>query len=384
MGGLCEELMKFVDLGRQYEAYGPEIREAVLSVLDSGQFILGDAVMEIEDRLARYVGVDHGVGVASGTDGLVLSLRALGAGEESVVVTTPFTFAATAEAIVLAGARPVFVDIEADTFNMDCSRLRDELERMEGAGRVPGGIITVSLYGQCADMDGIGALARSRGLFLIEDACQSFGAAFRGRMSGGFGDAGVTSFFPSKPLGCYGDGGMIFTSDGSLARRLRSLRNHGQERRYIHDAIGMNSRLDAIQAAVLLVKFRYFEQELAARREAAERYGQMIGDPEGIILPEVKDDRTSVFAQYTLRISGGRRDRVRELMENAGIPIAVHYPVPLHLQPAFDYLGYANGDFPVAEAVSQEVLSLPMHAFISIEEQERVVEALLEALKACA
>ncbi len=373
--------MNFIDLNRQYDAYKEEIDAAIFQVVRSGRFVLGEKVRELEDVLAGFVGVDHAVGVSSGTDGLVLGLMAHDVGPGDEVVTTPFTFIATAEAVALVGARPVFADIDPLTYNIDPMFLEDVITQRRRAGARVRCIIPVGLYGQCADMDEINEVARKEGLFVLEDACQSFGASYRGRMSCALSHAGVTSFFPAKPLGAYGDGGMVFTSDAGLAERLRRLRVHGERSRYDHREIGLNARLDALQAAVLLTKFHHFPGEVRARQEAAEIYRELLSAraPE-LVPPFVKEDRTHVYAQYTIRIPKGRRERVTKAMQERGIPYAIHYPVPLHLQPAFSHLGYKPGDLPRAERAAKEVLSLPMHPFIEAAEQEAVVDAVCMGL----
>ena len=371
--------MRFIDLNRQYRAYKEEIDRAVAEVLASGQFILGSKVEELEQELARFVGRSHAIGVSSGTDGLLLALMALGVEPGDLVITTPFTFIATAEVIALLRARPLFVDIEPETCNISVQAAAEALELLRRQGRRAKGMVAVSLYGQCPDMDGLQDLAREHGLFLVEDGCQSFGALYKGRPSCGLGDVGVTSFFPSKPLGCYGDGGMIFVDDDGLARTLRMLRVHGQDRRYHHALLGINGRLDALQAAILLVKFRHFQDEVARRQEAAARYQRLLEDLAPQVRPvAVKEDRISVFAQYTVRVEAGRRDQIRRVLADQGIPTAVHYPVPLHRQPVFADAEHFG--LPEAERAAAEVLSLPMHPFLEEEEQARVVEALAKAL----
>ncbi|MGB9712922.1 DegT/DnrJ/EryC1/StrS family aminotransferase [Dissulfurimicrobium hydrothermale] len=373
--------MKFIDLNRQYEAYKGEIDEAVHSVLESGQFILGEVVERLEAVLAGYVGVRHAIGVSSGTDALVLALMACGVGPGDEVVTTPFSFIATAEAVSLVGARPVFVDIDPITYNMDPQAFKKILDARSRSGSMPRCVIPVSLFGQCPDMDEINDIAKTYGLHVIEDACQSFGARYKGRMSCAVSEIGVTSFFPSKPLGAYGDGGMLFTDDDEIARMCISLRVHGQSRRYIHEKIGLNARLDAIQAAILLVKFSHLEEELKKREEAAGFYTEGLKEIMPYITPpKVAGGRTCVFAQYTVRVKGNLRDEVARFLEVHGVPTAVHYPRPIHLQPAFKYIGLPQGPFPHAEEASREVLSLPMHPFIKREEQETVLAALREAL----
>ena len=373
--------MKFVDLHRQYQAYKNEIEEALARVFDSSNFILGQEVAQLERELAGYVGARGAVGVSSGTDAMLLVLMALGVGRRDVVITTPFTFIATAEVISLTGARPVFSDIDPDTFNMDVNRLEATIEQQKRAGHTPKGIIVVDLFGQCADMDEIMALAGKHGLFVMEDACQSFGATYAERRACGLGTVAVTSFFPAKPLGCYGDGGMIFSDDEALLDELRALRNHGQKERYCHQRIGLNARLDTMQAAILRVKFRHFDDEINARRTISDHYSRLLGDLVPHIKPPVvRPDRTSVYAQYTIRIPGGKRDLVRQRLGKMGIPTAVHYPRPLHLQPCFAGLGHGPGAFPHAENAAKEVLSLPMYPFITPQEQHLVVEALAKAL----
>ena len=274
------------------------------------------------------------------------------------------------------------MDIEPDTFNLSVEKIQEALEERRKAGGQVRGIMPVSLYGQCADMDEIDDLAAQEGLFVIEDACQSFGAMYRGRRSCALSRYGVTSFFPSKPLGCYGDGGMVFTDSSERAEKLRAMRVHGQSRRYRHDILGINGRLDAIQAAILLAKFPHFEHEIELRQQAANRYMALLSErAPAVTLPVVREDRTSVFAQFTVRVP--RRDAVVEFLKGRGIPTAVHYPLPLHMQKVFSHLEIPEGAFPEAERAAREVLSLPMHPFITADEQERIVEALADALKSC-
>ncbi len=374
--------MNFIDLKRQYDAYRAEIDQAMSQVLESCQFVLGEPVQRLEETLADFVGAKHAIGVGSGTDALILALMAqdIRPGEE--VITTPFTFIATAEAIALLGARPVFVDIDQATLNMDVDALKDVIAEREGAGAKVRGIIPVGLYGQCADMDEINQVADEHNLFVLEDACQSFGASYRDKMSCALSKIGVTSFFPAKPLGAYGDGGMIFTDDDSLAKRLKGLRVHGERARYDHVEIGLNARLDALQAAILLAKFPHFQDEIKARQRAAKIYWQLIEQRlPGVSPPVVRDDRTHVYAQYTIRLKDGIRDAVIQSMQDNGVPYAIHYPVPLHLQPAFAYLGYKAGSMPVSEQAAQEVLSLPMHPFITEPEQAEVIQAIEHGIK---
>jgi len=332
-------------------------------VLRGARFIMGPKGSELEKRLADYVEAKHAIGCSSGTDALVLALMAYGVKAGDEIVTTPFTFVATAEAVMLVGAKPVFVDIDPVTYNICTDRIEEAVTRKAR------GIIAVGLYGQCPEMEAILSIAREFGLFVIEDGAQSFGAERNGRRSCGWPHVGTTSFFPSKPLGCYGDGGMVFTSDDGVADRVRGLRNHGQWERYRHRAIGINGRLDDLQAAVLLGKFPRFPDEVSARATMGERYSERLGDVVGV--PAVAPGNTHVFAQYTIR-TPRRDDLVAHLRENE-IPTAVHYPIPLHQQEAFHGLGYGKGDFPESEAAAREVVSLPMSAFLSEADQDEVI-----------
>lgn len=374
--------MKFIDLNRQYQAYKQEIDDAISNVLESGVFILGPVLQELETSLAAFTGVQRAIGVGSGTDGLLLALMAIGVGPNDVVITTPFSFFATVEAIMLLGAKPVFVDIDPLTYNMDPAHLRYTIEDFKQKGERPKAVLPVSLYGQCADMDEICEIAKTADIPVIEDACQSFGATYKNRRSCSLGIMGVTSFFPSKPLGAYGEGGMIFTNNPELADKLYSLRVHGQRQHYQHTSIGLNARLDAIQAAVLLAKFKHFPKELVRRQERAMTYtGLFQNHSLEIQLPHIKPDRTSVFAQYTIRILHGKRAMVVEHLKAQGIPTAIHYPTPLHMQPACAHLNIPEGSLPHAEQAAKEVLSLPMHPFMLVQEQEMVVTAIKDALR---
>lgn len=374
--------MNFIDLKTQYQNYKQEIDKAVLSVLESGGFVMGKLVTDLETRLADYVGVKHALAVSSGTDGLLIALMALGIGRDDAVITTPFTFIATAEAVSLVGATPIFVDIEPDTCNMDVKQLQNAILECERRSLNPKAIIPVSLYGQCADMESILQFAREKKLFVIEDGCQSFGATRNGKHSCAFEHIGVTSFYPSKPLGCYGDGGMVFTDDTELADKMAKIRVHGQSRTYEHEMIGINGRLDAIQAAILLAKFQHFDSEMQKRNEIAAHYSQSINKMcPAIKTPVICPENTSVFAQYTIQIGNDKRASVAQFLAKKSIPTAIHYPKPIHLQPAYSFLGYKKGEFPVSEQASQEVLSLPMHPFLTREQQDEVVMALSEALK---
>lgn len=362
--------MHFVDLKSQYRRYQAEIDARLRRVLEHGQFILGPEVAELEEALARFVGVRHALTVASGTDSLEIALRALGIGPGDEVITVPFTWISTAEVIALVGARPVFVDIAPDTYNIAVEHIEAAITPRTRA------LLPVSLFGQMPDFDRINALAARHGLPVIEDAAQSFGATQRGRRSGSVTTIGSTSFFPAKPLGCYGDGGALFTNDEALAERMRAIRTHGGLERNHHPLLGMNGRFDTLQAAVLLAKLPHFEWELSERRRLAARYNEAL---DGLcVTPAVAPGNTHVYAQYTIRVP--HRDAVAARLKAAGIPTAVYYPKCLHEQPVFAGLGYRPGDFPVAEQAAREVLSLPLHPFLTEADQDRVVEALKTAL----
>ncbi len=359
--------MEFIDLKQQYRRYKAEIGERMQRVLDHGQFIMGPEITELEQLLSNYVGVKHCITVASGTDSLEIALRALGIGPGDEVITVPFTWISTAEAIGLVGAKPVFVDIEPATFNIDADLIEPAISPRTKA------LLPVSLFGQMPDYDRINAIAARHGLAVIEDAAQSFGARQRGRRSCGVTTAGSTSFFPAKPFGCYGDGGALFSDDDALAERMRAIRSHGGQKRHQYPYLGMNGRFDTLQAAVLLAKFPRFDWELEARTRIGERYSAALRGRYAV--PEVAAGNTHVYAQYTIRAPD--RDRLAGQLKLEGIPTAVYYPKCLHEQPVFAHLGYRFGDFPESERASREVISLPMHPFLSEAEQERVISALI-------
>jgi UDP-2-acetamido-2-deoxy-ribo-hexuluronate aminotransferase len=361
--------INFIDLQAQYRAYKEEIDREVGEVMASAQFIGGPKLQKLEQDLCDYTGAAHAIGCSSGTDALLLALMALDVKPGDEVITTPFTFIATAEVIAFLGAKPVFVDIDETTYNIDAGLIEDAMNERTKA------ILPVSLYGQCADMDAVNAIAAKHGMPVIEDACQSFGAAYKGKKSCNLSTIGCTSFFPSKPLGCYGDGGAVFTNDETLAQKIRMLLNHGQNERYKHKYIGINGRLDAIQAAVLNVKLAHFEEEVDARGRIGRAYGEKLAGSR-VVTPAVMDDRTSVYAQYSVRVK--ERERVAKALNDKGIPTAVHYPMPLHLQEAFANLGYKHGDFPIAERISEEIMSLPMSPYLTEEQQDFIVAALKE------
>jgi UDP-2-acetamido-2-deoxy-ribo-hexuluronate aminotransferase len=364
--------MDFIDLKTQYRHLRESVNARIQKVLDHGQYILGPEVGELEQRLAAYVGVKHCVAVASGTDALLVPLMALGIKPGDEVITSPFTFAATAEMVVLLGAKPVYVDAEPDTANIDVLRLEAAITPRTRA------IMPVSLYGQPADMDEINSIAGRHGIPVIEDAAQSFGATYKGRKSCGLSAIGATSFFPSKPLGCYGEGGAVFTDDDALAQAMREIRHHGQAGRYHHTRVGINGRLDSIQCAVLLAKLERFEWEVAERMRIGARYDELLSGLEPAIrLVKVRPDRTSVYAQYTVRAAN--REGLERTLKAEGIPTAIHYPKSLHQQPAYS-AGWEGASFPVSEGLAREVISLPMHPYLDAATQDRIASAVRKSV----
>jgi UDP-2-acetamido-2-deoxy-ribo-hexuluronate aminotransferase len=358
--------MEFIDLKAQYRRHQAAIDARIRTVLEHGHFIMGPEIAELESALAAYCGVKHCLTVASGTDSLEIALRALGIGPGDEVITVPFTWISTAEAIALVGARPIFVDIEPRSFNMDPSLLEGAVTPRTKA------ILPVSLFGQMADYDAINAVGARHGITVIEDGAQSFGATRHGRRSCGVTRVSSTSFFPAKPLGCYGDGGALFTDDDRLADTMRAIRTHGGIRRHYHPLLGMNGRFDTLQAAVLLAKLPHFDEEVAARIRLGARYTELLDGACGT--PPVEPGNTHVYAQYTIRVQN--RDELAEKLKAEGIPTAVYYPTCLHDQPVFAPLGYGRGRFPVSERAATEVLSLPMHPFLSPSDQARVAECV--------
>jgi len=365
-----------LDLTRQYKAIKPEIDEAIRRVVESGRFILGPEVEAFERELAEFCGVKHAIGVASGTDALYLALRALGIGPGDGVVVPSFTFFATAGVVANVGATPIFCDIEPKTFNIDPESVRAILKGRYNCK--PRAIIPVHLYGQMADMDAIMAIAQEYDLYVIEDAAQAIGAEYKGRKAGSIGHLGCLSFFPTKNLGAYGDGGMVLTNDDELAERVRMLRVHGSKPKYYHHMVGTNSRLDALQAAILRAKLPHLEEWTRARQELASRYDKFLHGLEGIEIPYRAQDRTHIFHQYTIRVLNGKRDALRAYLAQRGIGTEVYYPLPLHLQPCFRHLGYKEGDLPESEKASREVLSLPIFPELTEEEQLYVLQSILE------
>lgn len=360
-------VIPFIDLKTQYQVLKAEINVRIQRVLDHGQYIMGPEVKELEEKLVAYTGAKHCITVASGTEALLISLMALGIKPGDEIITTPFTFVATAEVIVLLGAVPVFVDIEPDTCNIDAKLIQAAITSKTKA------IMPVSLYGQPADMDEINAVADKYNLPVIEDAAQSFGSEYKGKKSCNLSAIGCTSFFPSKPLGCYGDGGAIFTSDDAIAQACREIRVHGQSKRYVHTRIGVGGRMDTLQCAVVLAKLDRFEWEVERRIELGARYNRLL-DETGVRRVQQRSDRTSVFAQYSILVDD--RESLQRNLSDAGIPTAVHYPVPLNEQPAYKDLCATSDSTPISKATAQRIMSLPMSPDLSAEDLERVVVKL--------
>jgi len=352
----------FAKLQYQYQLYKTELDEAIHKVLDNSNYIMGNEVRELEGNLQSFTGAKHAISCSSGTDALLLAMMALDIQPDDEIITTPFTFIATAETIAFLGAKPVFVDIDEKTYNIEASQIEEKITSKTKA------IMPVSLYGQPADMDAITAIAKKHNLKVIVDGAQSFGSTFNGVTDSNLGDISTTSFFPAKPLGCFGDGGAVFTNDDALAEKIKSLRVHGQSKRYHHQYIGMGGRMDTIQCAIVDVKLKHYKKDLALRQEVASKYDELLGNggfsPEQ--LPHIDSRATSAYAQYSVRVKN--RDRVQAKLKEHGIPTAVHYPMPLHLQEAFAYLGYKKGDSPISEVVSTEIMSLPMNPYLSRDE----------------
>ena len=362
--------MQFIDLKTQSQRIESRLIERFKTVLNHGAYIMGPEVKELENSLAEFVGAKHALAVSSGTDALLIALMALEIGHGDEVITTPFSFFATAEVISLLGAKPVFFDIECDTYNIDAKQIESAITKKTKA------IMPVSLYGQCADFDAINKIAANYNLPVIEDGAQSFGATYKDKKSCGVTTIGCTSFFPSKPLGCYGDGGACFTNDDNLAQIMDEIRTHGQSRRYYHSRIGINGRLDTLQAAFLLEKLAIFSEEVELRQTVAERYQRML--PASVRKPMIQPHNKSVFAQYTIEVND--REVIQKALKEMDIPTAVHYPVGLHEQPALKAL-YPNAQsFPNTEAAAKCVMSLPMHPYLTEKEQQKICNAIAQVL----
>lgn len=366
------DTIEFIDLKAQYRALKPVIDARIAAVLDHGRYIMGPEIAELEERLADYVDVPHCISVASGTEALLIALMALNVGPGDEVITTPFTFAATAEVIALVGATPVFVDIDIADCNIDATLIEAAITPATKA------IMPVSLYGQCADMDAINMIAARHGVTVIEDAAQSFGATYKGRRSCGVSTIGCTSFFPSKPLGCYGDGGAIFTTDAELARAMREIRVHGQSKRYQHDRVGVGGRLDTLQAAILLAKLDTFDEEVAARIAIGDRYLDAFVQTSKVGTIRVVSDRACVWGQFTILVDN--RKELIEKLATVGVPTAVHYPIPLHKQNAYASICRVSGKMNYAECAASRVVSLPMHPSLAVDMQNRIIASVLQAV----
>lgn len=358
-------MIEFIDLKAQQARLKDKIEAGIQNVLTHGQYILGPEVKELEEKLAAYVGAKHCISCANGTDALQIVQMAFGIGPGDEVITPGFTYIATAETVAVLGATPVYVDVNPKTYNLDIEQLEAAITPRTKA------IIPVSLYGQCADFDAINAIAAKYNLPVIEDAAQSFGATYKGRKSCNLSTVACTSFFPSKPLGCYGDGGAIFTNDDELAKIIRQIARHGQDRRYHHVRVGMNSRLDTLQAAILLPKLEILDEEMQARQRIAETYTKLFNEAGILTTPFIEEHNQSAWAQYTIQVEN--RDQVQEKLKAQGIPTAVHYPIPLNKQPA---VANANVSLPIGDAIAERVMSLPMHPYLTLEAQEKIVNSL--------
>ena len=383
--------MQFIDLAFQQKRIRSQLEKNVLAVLDHGQYIMGPEIRELEKKMAEFTGIKHAVSCASGTDALLLALMAYGIGPGDAVFTSPFTFIATAEVVQLLGATSVFVDIDSVTFNIDPDKLENavvtakagydsggHLQRERRGNLRPRAVIAVDLFGLPADYAAINRVAGEHGLFVIEDAAQSFGAEYHGKKSCSLAAIGCTSFFPAKPLGCYGDGGMCFTDDDRLAAAMDSIRVHGKGTdKYDNVRIGINGRMDTLQAAILLSKFSIFPEEIELRQAVAQRYAEMLDGVRELTIPRVPAGSTSIWAQYSVLAGSEKlRKRLQNGLKEAGIPTAVYYPKPLHLQTAFAHLGHREGDFPVSEDASRRIFSLPMHPYLKPEEQKIIARAI--------
>lgn len=363
--------MQFIDLKTQSKRIEERLLSRFKAVMDHGHYIMGPEINMLEEALASFVGTKHALAVASGTDALLIALMALGIGAGDEIITTPFSFFATAEVIALLGAKPVFVDIDPHTYNIDAGLIEAAITAKTKA------IMPVSLYGQCADFDEINAIAKKYNLPVIEDGAQSFGATYKGRRSCGITTIGCTSFFPSKPLGCYGDGGACFTNDDELAKRMAEIRVHGQSQRYYHTSLGINGRMDTMQAAFLLEKLAIFDEEIELRQEVAKRYADLL--PKNITRQHIKSDNLSVYAQYTIEVED--REHIQKQLEQLGIPTAVHYPVGLHEQPIFKKMYPGEQHFKYTQRAAKSVMSIPMHPYLGLDDQKKIVKALQEVFE---
>ncbi len=371
----------FIDLLAQRKRLGNKIDKSVMDVINSGQFIMGPALFEMEEKLAKFAGTKYAISCGSGTDALMMPLMAWGIGPGDAVFVPSFTFIATAEVVSLVGATPVFCDVKADTYNMDPESLKLGIEKAKSEGLTPKAIIPVDLFGLPADYDALNAIAEEQNLIILEDTAQGFGGAYKGKRSGSFGKAAATSFFPAKPLGCYGDGGAIFTDCEELTEKLKSIRVHGfGEERYHHVRIGLNGRMDTVQAAIILHKLDIFEDELAARDKIATKYTDAFKDL--MVTPHVPEDHFSCWAQYTVRLNSMERQTFADALKEKGVPTAVYYPIPLHQQPGYEHYPVASTSLPVTEEICKNVISLPMHPYLEAETQDYIIKSVLEVLGA--
>lgn len=377
-----ESAVQFIDLAAQRRRLGSRIDDAVLRVVNHGHYIMGPEVFELEEQLSTFCGAKHSISCANGTDALALCLMAKGVKPQDAILVPSFTFAATAEVVAWLGATPIFVDVDADTFNMSPASLEQGIATARQLGLSPRGVIVVDLFGRPADYDKIEPICHSHGLWLLDDAAQSFGARFHDRRIGTIGDMTATSFFPAKPLGCYGDGGAIFTDDDEIATILRSLRVHGQGKdKYDNVRIGMNGRLDTMQAAILIEKLAIFGDEIEARQRVADRYAEGLRDL--VSVPELPDGFVSTWAQYTLKLSPAMdRARIQAELKQAGVPTNIYYPIPLHQQTAYRRYPTAGNGLPVSEQLAASVLSLPMHPYLETDAQDRIIETVRHTLLA--
>lgn len=371
--------IKLLDLQSQHQKIKDKVRARIDRVLEHGQYIMGPEIGELETRLAGFAGAKHAISCASGTDALLLALMAYDVKAGDAVFTSDFTFIATAEVIALLGATPVFVDIEPGSKNISPASLEEKIAKVVKEGNLrPRGIIPVDLFGLPADYGKIEKIAEKHGLFVIEDAAQSFGASYKGKKAGSLGTVGATSFFPAKPLGCYGDGGAVFTEDAALAEKMKSIRVHGQGNdKYNNVRIGLNARLDTLQAAILLAKLDIFESEIKNRQRVAALYSQ--GLKKAVKIPEIVSESSCAWAQYS--VEHPQREEIRKFLTQKGIPTAVYYPVPLHLQPAFSFLGGKQGDYPVSEKAALNIFSLPMHPYLEDTQINFIIQEVCEAVK---
>ncbi len=388
--------MQFIDLAAQQARIKEKIDANIQTVLSHGNYIMGPEVPELEQKLAEYVGCNHAIACASGTDALLMALMALGIGPGDAVFTSPFTFIATAEVISLLGATPVFVDIDPKTFNIDPKKLEEAITALEKKDRflhplpitnnpspmIPKGIIAVDLFGLAADYERIDEIGKKFGLFVIEDAAQSLGGELNGKKACSFGNIAATSFFPAKPLGCYGDGGMCFTDDDEITEALRSIRVHGKgAHKYDNARIGINGRMDTLQAAILLAKFEIFPEEIELRQKVAKNYTDLLSHNPWPITPCLPNGMRSAWAQYSLLAENAEtKTKLQNALKEEGIPTAVYYPKPLHLQTAFKELGYKKGDFPISEDASDRIFSIPMHPYLRLNEQQKIAKVIGDGL----